>query len=111
MLCLVLGQDRLEAEFLDEIQTKVLRVFLHASHIHLYSFALRFLFLQLTQPLTVSTVHLLYTVKEKGGKPDGKPHSFLFGLRNPYRNLKSETSPDDAQKPQQNITFMNSGSG
>jgi hypothetical protein len=35
-----------EAEFLDEIQTKVLRVFLLAIHSHLYSFALRFLFLQ-----------------------------------------------------------------
>jgi hypothetical protein len=33
-----------EAEFLDEVQTKVLRVFLLA--IHLYSFALRFIFLQ-----------------------------------------------------------------
>jgi hypothetical protein len=32
------------AEFLNEIQTKVFRVFLIA--IHLYSFALRFLFLQ-----------------------------------------------------------------
>jgi hypothetical protein len=29
-----------EAEFLDEIQTKVLRVFLLAIHNHLYSFAL-----------------------------------------------------------------------
>jgi hypothetical protein len=33
---------------------------------------------------------LLYTVKEKGGKPDRKPHSLLYSLRNPYRNLKSE---------------------
>jgi hypothetical protein len=35
-----------EAVFLDEIQTKALRVFLLAIHSHLYSFALRFLFLQ-----------------------------------------------------------------
>jgi hypothetical protein len=35
-----------EAEFVDEIQTKVLRVFLLAFHSHLYSFTLRFLFLQ-----------------------------------------------------------------
>jgi hypothetical protein len=35
-----------EAEFLDEIQTKVLRVFLLAIHSHLYSFALRFPSLQ-----------------------------------------------------------------
>ncbi len=30
LLCLVLGQDRPEAEFLDEIQTKALRDFLLA---------------------------------------------------------------------------------
>jgi hypothetical protein len=35
---------RPEAEFLDEIQTKVIRVFLLAIHSHIYSFALRFLF-------------------------------------------------------------------
>ncbi len=35
-----------EAEFLDKIQTKFLRVFLHAIHGHLYSFVLRLLFLQ-----------------------------------------------------------------
>jgi hypothetical protein len=35
-----------EAEFLDENQTRVSRVFLLAIHSHLYSFALRFLFLQ-----------------------------------------------------------------
>jgi hypothetical protein len=33
-------------EFLDEIQTKVLRFFLLAIHNHLYSFALRFIFHQ-----------------------------------------------------------------
>jgi hypothetical protein len=35
-----------EAEFLNGIPTKVLRVFLLAIHSHLHSFALRFLFLQ-----------------------------------------------------------------
>jgi hypothetical protein len=35
-----------EAEFLDEIQTKVLRIFLLVIHSHLYSFALKFLLLQ-----------------------------------------------------------------
>jgi hypothetical protein len=56
MLCV----NRVGAEgvFLDEIQTKVLRVFLFAIHSHLYSFALRFLFFKLMQPLAVSTVHL-----------------------------------------------------
>jgi hypothetical protein len=71
---------RSEAEFLDGIQAKVLHSFPHlVIHSHLYSlFWLRFLFFNLTQPLTVS-------VKEKVGKPDRKS----YGLRNPYRNLKS----------------------
>jgi hypothetical protein len=43
---------------------------------------------------------LLYTVKEKGGKPDRKPYPLSYGLRNPYRNLKSGSSQDYAQKPQ-----------
>jgi len=30
-------------------------------------------------------------VKEKEGKPDRKSYPLPFGLRNPYRNLKSET--------------------
>jgi hypothetical protein len=47
-------------------------------------------FFKLTQPLTVSTVQLLYTVKEKGGKPDRTPYPIPNGLRNQYRNLKSE---------------------
>ncbi len=59
---MVLGEKTIPvAEFLDEIQTKVFRVFFLAIYSHLYSFALRFHFLKLTQPLT------LYTVKEKGG--------------------------------------------
>jgi hypothetical protein len=49
-------------EFLDEIHTKVLRVFLLAIHSHLQRFAF---FFKLTQPLKVSAVQLLYTVKEK----------------------------------------------
>jgi hypothetical protein len=58
-----------EAEFLDEIRTKVLKVFLLAIHSHLYSFALRFLFLQThaTSYSFYSSVQLLYTVKKKGG--------------------------------------------
>jgi hypothetical protein len=67
--------DYTEAEFLDEIQTEVLRVFLLAFHSHLYSFALRYLyFFKLPQPLTDSKE---YTVKEKGGKPDRKPHPMV----------------------------------
>jgi hypothetical protein len=50
----------------------------------------------------------MYTEKEKGGKPDRKPYPLPYGLRNPYRNLKSENSQDYAQIPQENFTFMNS---
>jgi hypothetical protein len=44
--------------------------------------------------------HLTVFVKEKGGKPDGKPYPLPYGLRNPFRNLKSENSQDYAQKLQ-----------
>ncbi len=54
-----------EAEFLDEIQTKVLRVFLVAIYNHLYSFLLRFIFLQ-THATSYNLYSSLYTVKEKG---------------------------------------------
>ncbi len=72
-----------EAEFLDEIQTKFLRAFHLAILSHLYTTAVPwdFHFLKLTQPLTVSIVQLLYTVKEKGGKPDRKPYPLPYGLR------------------------------
>ncbi len=45
-----------ETEFLDEIQTKFIRVFLLAIHSHLYIFALK-----LAQPLTVSAVTVSYS--------------------------------------------------
>jgi hypothetical protein len=51
---------------------------------------------------TVFTVQLLYPVKEKGGDPDRKPYPLPYGLRNQYRNLKSENSQDYAQKTQRN---------
>jgi hypothetical protein len=68
-----------------------------------------FYFFKLTQPVTASssTVHLLYNVKEKGGKQYLPP----YGLRKPYRNLKSDNSQDYAQKLQQNCMFMNSAIG
>jgi hypothetical protein len=79
-----------EAGFLDEIQTKVLRVFLlfiH-SHINIYS--------KLTQPLTV------FSVKENGGKPERKPyplpygfeiHTVFFLKRRKEENLKENHTP------------------
>jgi hypothetical protein len=66
-----------------------------------------FCFFKLTLPLTA----LLYTVKEKGGKPDRKPHPLPYGLKNPNRNLKSKKPQDYAQKPQRNCTLMKSASG
>jgi hypothetical protein len=45
-----------EAEFLDEIQTKVLRVFLLAIHSHLYDVALRFIWkIYFSSPLSHQT--------------------------------------------------------
>jgi hypothetical protein len=35
------------------------------------------------------TVNLMYTVKEKGGKPDRKPQPLPYGIRNQYRNLRT----------------------
>ncbi len=63
-----------EAESLNQIQTKVLRGFLLAIQSHLYSFALRFQFLQTHATSYNFYTVLRYTVKEKGGKPDRKPY-------------------------------------
>jgi hypothetical protein len=99
-----------EAEFLDENQTKFLRAFLLSIQSHICSFTFRFILLQ-THTTTYSFYSsVLYTVKEKGGKPDRKSYSLPYGLRNPYRNLKSENSQDYAKKLQRNCAFMNSAS-
>jgi hypothetical protein len=50
----------------------------------------------------------LYVIQEKRENPHGKPYPLPFGLRNSYRNLKSENSQDYAQKPQRNCIFMTS---
>jgi hypothetical protein len=63
---------------------------------------LRFLFLQ-THGTSYNFTALLYTVKEKGGKPDKKPNPLPYGLRNPFRNIKSENSQDFALEPQRNV--------
>jgi hypothetical protein len=79
-----------EAEFLDEIQTKVLNVFLLAIHCHLYSFEFEIslssnsrillcISSNLRNLLHISTVKELYTVKEKGGKPERKPYPIPYG--------------------------------
>jgi hypothetical protein len=79
----------LEAESLEEIPTKVITVFLLAIQIILYSFALRFFISSNSRNLLQFLQCVAVHVKEKGGKPDRKPHILP---RNPYRNLKSENS-------------------
>jgi hypothetical protein len=76
-----------------------LRVFLLAIQGHLYSLALRFLFLQTHTTSYSFYSKLLYTVNEKGGKPERKPYPLPYGLRNPFRNLNSDISQDFALKP------------
>jgi hypothetical protein len=86
---------------LDKIQTKFLTVFLLAIQSHLYSFAMRVLSHEVSVWISSNSrnlLQLLYTVQEKGRKPDRKLHPIPFGLRNPYRNLKTENSKDYAQK-------------
>ncbi len=95
-----------EAEFLDEIQTKVLRVFLVAIHIsHLYSFALRFLFLQ-THAISYSfyssvTVHWR---KEENLIENYTPFPKILEIHTETSSLRTlKILP-------RNCTFMNSAS-
>ncbi len=84
------GMHGPEAELLDESQTEVFRVFLLAiihSHLTSTAFPWDLYFFKLTQTLTVSTVQLLYAVKEKGGKPDTKPFLLPYGF-----SIHTETS-------------------
>ncbi len=87
-----------ETKFLDEIQTKILRVFLLAINCHLYSFALSFF--KLTQPLIVSTVLIVLQSKTFPG--------FKKSIQKPQ--VCSLNSQDYVQKPQRNCMFMNSAS-
>ncbi len=52
-------------------------------------------FVKLTQPLTVQFLKFSYW-------PEIQPYQLSYGLRNPYRNLKSQNSQDYALKPQRN---------
>jgi hypothetical protein len=80
-----------EAKFLDEIKTKVLRVFLLAIHSHLTDG---------------------FYPPPPPPPPRGKSGSKLFcNVNMVYGNLQYENSQDYAQKPQRNCTFMNSSSG
>jgi hypothetical protein len=101
-------------EFLDEILSdKSLKSFPPCYHNHLYSFALRFLFLQitqhliyffkLTQPLMYfySSVTVLYRRKKEE----------LIENQIPNRDFKSENSQDYAQKPERNYVNYEFGLG
>ncbi len=59
---------------MDGIQTKVFLLFTVTSTV----LPLDFYFIKLTQPLTVSKVYLMNTVKEKERKPDRNPFSRLY---------------------------------
>jgi hypothetical protein len=63
-----------EAKFLEEIRTKVLRVFLLIVQSHLYSFASKFLFLETHATSYSFSVLIRRRKEEKGGKLDRKPY-------------------------------------
>ncbi len=67
---------------MEENKTKVLRVFLLTIQSHLFSFTLRFLFLQPQATSYSFYSAFMYTVKEKGAKPDRKQQTLSYGLRN-----------------------------
>jgi hypothetical protein len=55
---------------------------------------------------------LLYTVKEKEGKPDRKPYPLSLWFKKSIQKAQErKNSQDYAQKPQRICTFMNSASG
>jgi hypothetical protein len=90
-------------EFLDKNQDKSLKSFPPCySQSPVYSFALRFLFLR-----NHATSYSFYRKKGENLK---KTNPLPYGLRNTYRNLKSENSQDYAQRPQRTCKFMNSAS-
>ncbi len=102
----------LEAEFLDKIQTKVLRVFLLAVHSHLYSFAKSFLFFQTHATSYSFFSMLLYTVKKKGRRPERKSHPLPYGFKKSIQKLLVWRTPKIMfRNLKRNCTFMSSASG
>jgi hypothetical protein len=95
------GDNCPEAEKLDEIQTKVLRlrVFLLAIYSQLNSFALTVLFSH-TYATSYSVVGVQLLISRKEEKEENP-----FPIY-PYRNFNPENSQDYAQKPQRNCTFI-----
>jgi hypothetical protein len=94
-----LSTSRPEAEFLDEIQTKVLRVFLLAIQSPLFcSFALRFLFLQ-THEIAYS-FYSSVTVHCKGKRRKTMPPSLWFkkSIQKPQVREPSRLCPETSTK-------------
>jgi hypothetical protein len=85
-MCVFVRHSKYRGRILGRNWDKSLSVFPLTIHGHLCIFALRFLFLQLTQPLTVSTAQLLSTVEVKGGKPS------LRNLKIVPRNISETVS-------------------
>ncbi len=78
----LLSSSWTEAELLDEIQTKVLKVFLLAIQSHLYSFALRFLSLKTHATPYSFYSALLYTIcKEERRKNWYKTTPYSLGFK------------------------------
>jgi hypothetical protein len=100
-----------EAKFLDEIQTKVLRVILLAIHSHLYNSALRFLILQ---SHATSYLFLQWVMvhckgeRRKYIKPNPRPW-FKKSIQKSQVWELSRLCPATWEKL--NCTFMNSASG
>jgi hypothetical protein len=101
-----------EAEISAEIHTKVLRVSPLLFIVTSTDLPWDFYFFKLTQPLTVSTVHLLYILKEKWGKPDRKiipPYIwFKKSIQEHHVWGLSRLCPETSMK--KNCTFMNTAS-
>jgi hypothetical protein len=90
-----LRQPRTEAEFLDEIQAKVLRVFLLAIHSKLYTaLPLEIYISSNPHNLLQFLAQLLYTVKEKGDNliENHTPLSMVAGILTESSRLCPETS-------------------
>ncbi len=90
-------QMKPEAEFLDETQTKVFRVFLLAIHSHLYSFALEIFISSSSLNLWEFLEFSYCTLQRRKEENLIENHTLVpNGLRNPYWNLKSENCQDYA---------------
>jgi hypothetical protein len=87
------------AEFLDEIQTEVSKRFPPCYSQPPLQLCLEISVSSNSRNLLLSTVLVtVYTVSEKGGKPDRKPYYLPYGLRNSYRKLKSENFQETLTK-------------